>query len=84
MRAAQSQSNLRAAPSATGAGGTKPRSRSAMIKAHDDGLHLEIAQLEAQLERTDVSTAAKHGLRKQLALRKAALKKDVVPTLAQR
>jgi hypothetical protein len=52
--------------------------RSAVLKAHDDELNREIAELTAKLESAETSAATKHGLKKQLAMKKAALKRDVV------
>lgn len=61
-----------------------PMSRSAILKSHDEELRCEIAELAAKLESTQTSAAAKHGLKKQLAMKKAALKRDAVPALAGR
>ena len=59
-----------------GAGaGERGVARSAAVKAYDDGLRAEISALEAQLEGTSV--ASKHGLKRQIALKKAALQRNL-------
>lgn len=54
-----------------------PRNRSAVIAAHDAALRDAIEALEAQLAQEGVSAATRHGLKRQLAQKKAALKRDV-------
>ena len=56
--------------------------RSAAIKAHDEGLRQEIAALTAQMESAGLSAAAKHGLKRQIQAKQALLKKDAVASLA--
>ena len=83
--ASDGEVSRKAAPAARrpGQGGDAPKGkagmpRSAVLKAHDDELNREIAELTAKLESAETSAATKHGLKKQLAMKKAALKRDVV------
>ena len=62
------------APSRTAA---PPQRRSAILAAHDGALNEEIARLTARLEDVGTSAAAKHGLKKQIAAKRALLKRDV-------
>lgn len=55
--------------------------RSAVIQAHDAALRAEIEEIVARMQGVGLSAAARHGLKKQLAAKKAALKRDVVPGL---
>lgn len=60
---------------------SKRGTRSAAIASHDAALQREIDVLNAKAEDMSTSAATRSGLKKQIAIKKAALKRDAVPGL---
>ena len=64
-------------------GARRPTKRSEVLAAHDAALRADIERLEARLANSETSAAAKHGIKRMIQQKKAALKRDAVPALAR-